>query len=148
MIRLRKMLGDGGAVRLAVAFICGLLLGFLASKIGAGMQNVVPFLLFPLLVGIVGALSVGARNPRPYMMALGTGLLAWIGISVYLLIVDGQVAFNLCTAGACNTSSVLASLLTVYLLVGLVAVALAALITSVIARYARRERGLGQDLPR
>lgn len=148
MVRLRKMFGDGSAVRLILAFACGLLLGFLASKIGADVQNIVPFLLFPLLVGIASALTIGARNPHPHRTALGSGLLAWIGIGVYLLIATGQTSTRAaCTAGSCASTGVLASLLLVYLLVGLVLVALSALVTSAIARYTRRERNPEQRLP-
>lgn len=152
MIRLRKMFGDGSAVRLIIAFVCGLLLGFLASKIGGEMQNVVPFLLFPLMIGIVSALTIRAQNPRPYKMALGTGLLTWLGVGLYLLIMAGRTSASplpICMTGNCSSSGVLTSLLTVYLLLGLALVALAAGVTSAIARYAyaRKERDLEPRLP-
>lgn len=152
MIRLRKMFGEGRAVRLVLAFVCGLLLGFLASKVGGGMQNVVPFLLFPLMIGIVSALTISAQNPRPYKMALGTGLLTWFGVGLYLLIMAGRAPASplpICMTGNCTSGGVLTSLLIVYLLLGLALVALAACVTSAIARYAyaRRERSLEPRLP-
>lgn len=150
MIQLRKMFGGRSAPRLIIAFACGLLLGFLASKIGGGMQNVVPFLLFPLLIGIVSALTVRASNARPYKLALGTGLLTWIGIGIYLLVVAGRAqTYTLCTTGNCTPTGVLASLLIVYLLLGLALVALASCVTSAVSRYAyvRRERRLEPRLP-
>ncbi len=150
MIRLRTMFGERSAPRLVIAFACGLLLGFLASKIGGGMQNIVPFLLFPLLIGIAGALTVRASNARPYKLALGTGLFTWIGIGIYLLIVAVRApTYTLCTTGNCTSTGVLASLLVVYLLLGLALVALASCVTSAVSRYAhvRRERKLEPRLP-
>lgn len=152
MLRLRKMLGNGSAVRLVIAFACGLLLGFLANKIGGEMQNVVPFLLFPLMIGIVSALTISAQNPRPYKMALGTGLLTWLGVGLYLLIMAVRAPASplpICTTGNCTSSGVLTSLLIVYLLLGLALVVLATCVTSAIARYAyaRKERSLESRLP-
>jgi hypothetical protein len=140
MIQTRKFLGNGMAIRLAIAFVLGLLLGFLGSKIGAGMRNVIPFLLFPLLIGIAGVFTVGARNPHPHLAALGTGLLAWVGTSIYVLIFAARMPLTSCTGGSCGSSNVLMTLLIIYVLVGLVLVTLGALITSAIVRYSRRAR--------
>ncbi len=146
-LRIRKLFGDGSAIRLIIAFLCGLLLGFLGSKIGAGMQNVVPFLLFPLLIGFAAALTVGARNARPYLMAMGTGLFCWVGITLYLLIQSGQAANTPCPLGNCGTSSVLMTLLFLYLLAGLVLVAVSAFASCAVMRYVRRMREPERDLP-
>ncbi len=147
MLRIRKIFGDGSAIRLVIAFLCGLLLGFLGSKIGGDMQNVVPFLLFPLLIGIVAALTISARNARPYLMALCTGLLCWIGITIYLLVQSAQAANTSCTLGNCGTSTVLTSLLILYLLAGLVVVAISSLLTCAVIRYVRRSREPRHGLP-
>ena len=146
-LRIRKIFGDGSALRLVLAFLCGLLLGFLGGRIGAGMQNVVPFLLFPLLIGIAAALTITARNTRPYFMAVCTGLLCWVGITLYLLIQSGQTANAPCTLGNCGTSTVLMTLLFLYLLAGLVLVAVSAFATCAVMRYVRRMREPGRDLP-
>jgi hypothetical protein len=147
MLRIRKIFGDGSAIRLVIAFLCGLLLGFLGGKIGAGMQNVVPFLLFPLLIGIAAALTVSARNARPYLMAMCTGLLCWLGITISLLVQSGQAANTPCPLGNCGTSTVLMSLLVLYLLAGLVIVAVCSLLACAVMRYVRRSREPGHDLP-
>ena len=120
MMLARKFLGNGMAIRLVVAFALGLLLGFLGSKVGAALQNVVPFLLFPLLIGIAGVFTVGVRNPHPHRAALGTGLLAWIGIGVYVLVSAGRMPLAPCTIGSCSAPGVLMALLIVYVLVGLI----------------------------
>lgn len=140
MMQARKLLGNSMAIRLVIAFVLGLLLGFLGSKIGAGLQNLVPFLLFPLLIGIAGVFTVGARNPHPHRAALGTGLLAWLGASIYVLLFAGQTPLTPCTIGSCGGSGVLKALLIVYVLVGLALVTLSALITSALVRYSRRAR--------
>lgn len=138
MVQLRKIIGDRIIFRLGGAFICGLLLGFLAHKIGAQLQNLLPFLLFPLLTGILGAFTVNARSQHPYALTLGTGLVSWLGISAYLLIATGQSSVASCTASNCNTTSVLSSLLDVYLLIGFVLVTLGALSTSLLIRSLHR----------
>lgn len=145
-LRIRKTLGDGSAVRLTGALLCGLLLGFVGSKVGAGMQNVVPFLLFPLLVGGAAALTIGIRTVRPYLMALYTGLCCWVGITIYLLVqLAGSAA---CTAGNCSSSTVLTTLLILYLLAGFVLVTLGSLATCATTRYIRRSREPEGGLPR
>jgi hypothetical protein len=140
MINIKKITGNANNIRLAVAFVAGLLLGIPADRVGAGLQNVVPYLLFPFLLGIAGAFTIGAKNPRPYLMALGTGLAAWVGISIYLALEAGRTAPNACTVGTCGTTAVLMALLTFYLLAGLVLVAIGSLLTSTILRYYRQER--------
>jgi nucleoside recognition membrane protein YjiH len=147
MLRIRKIFGDGSAIRLVIALLCGLLLGFLGGKIGAGMQNVVPFLLFPLLIGIAAALTISARNARPYLMAMCTGLLCWLGITISLLVQSGQAAHTPCPLGNCGTSTVLMSLLVLYLLAGLVIVAVCSLAACAVMRYVRRSREPGRGLP-
>lgn len=144
--RIRQTLSDGRAVRLAGALLCGLLLGFAGNKIGTGMQNVVPFLLFPLLVGGAAALTIGARAGRPYLMALCTGLCCWVGITIYLLV---QLAGSApCTPGTCSLTTVLKTLLTLYLLAGFILVALGSLATCATTRYLRRSRDPAGGLPR
>lgn len=142
MLQLRAFLSNGRTIRFVIAFFVGLPLGILAGKIGANLQNLVPFLLFPLLLGIGGAFTVGMRQPHPHLLALGTGLLAWGGVGVSLLIMTGQEAMTPCVAGNCNSTmdSLLASLLIFYLLLGLFLVSLSALMTSVLLRRLRQTR--------
>jgi hypothetical protein len=144
-LRIRKTIGDGStAIRLAGAFLCGLLLGFLGSKVGSALQNVVPFLLFPLLVGGVAALTIGSQNARPYLMALYTGLICWAGITLYLFFQQAGAAA--CIPGNCGPSTVLKALLMVYLLVGFVLAAPSSLATCAAIRYIRRRQE--HELPR
>ena len=141
-MRIRTFISPRSLVRPGIALLLGLLLGFLAGNIGAGLQNVVPFLLFPLLVGVASAFTVRARNSRPYVSTLGTGLPGWIGVSIALLILAGRSTPTACTATGCGSpnSSVLTSLLVVYVLVGLILTALGALITSAVLKSLRSEQ--------
>lgn len=140
MMQVRAFLNNGRAIRLIIAFLVGLPLGILASKVGTGLQNLVPFLLFPFVIGALSAFTVSTRQQHPHLLALGTGLLAWGGIGASLLVMTAQAALAPCTAGACGstTANVLTSLLIFYLLIGLVLVAPGALITSVLLRLFRR----------
>lgn len=136
---IRKTFGDGRtAIRLASAFFCGLLLGFLGSKLGSNLQNVVPFLLFPLLVGGVAALTISAHNARPYLMTLYTGLVCWAGITLFLFLQQAGTAT--CPPGNCGSSAVLRAVLTVYLLIGFVLAVPSSLATCAALRYIRRRR--------
>jgi hypothetical protein len=141
MLQVRKRIRRSSVIRLGVAFVVGLALGFLASKIGGNLQNVVPFLLFPLLIGVAGALTVTQRVARPYVLALVTCLIGWIGISVSLLIMAALATPKVCASGSCWNSGVLASLLIVYVLAGLALTALGALATSALMQYRWRGRG-------
>lgn len=142
MLRLRSFFRNGRAIRLIIAFLVGLLLGVIAGKIGASLQNILPFLLFPLLIGAISAFTVSLRKLHPHLLTLGTGLLAWGGVGVSLLILTAQAALAPCTPGSCSatTASELSALLIVYLLLGLALVATSALITSVLLRRFRRAR--------
>ena len=141
MLQLRAFLSNGRAIRLVIAFLVGLPLGVLAGKVGTSLQNLVPFLLFPLVLGALSAFTVSARNHHPHLPVLGTALLAWGGVGVSLLVMTAQTALAPCNSGACSsTSSVLTSLLIFYLLGGLVLVALSSLITSVLLHRLRRIR--------
>lgn len=143
-MRIRSFIGHGNVIRLGLALLLGLPLGFLANKIGAGMQNLIPFLLFPLLIGIGSPFTIGARNPHPYVMSVGTGLLVWGGIAVFLLVMAGQTSPVTCASGSCGMTNptVLTSLLIAYLLIGLIIVGLSALVTSTLARHVRQARKL------
>ena len=137
----RRIVSNGGLIiRLIGAFVAGLLLGFPASKIGADVQNLLPFLLFPLLIGIAGAFTIGAQQRHPHLVALSSSLAAWVGVGFYLMAFAGQGVGATCTAGNCGNTNVLTSLLILYLLVGLVPLALGSLVTSTLARYFRRSR--------
>ncbi|HEX7737033.1 MAG TPA: hypothetical protein VF458_19465 [Ktedonobacteraceae bacterium] len=142
LLRLRSFFRNGRAIRLIIAFFVGLLLGVIAGKLGADVQNILPFLLFPLLIGALSAFTVSLRKLHPHLLTLGTGLLAWGGIGVSLLILTAQAALAPCTPGSCSstTSAELSSLLIVYLLLGLVLVAASALITSFLLRRFRGAR--------
>lgn len=142
MIQLRAFFHNGRAIRLIIAFLIGIPFGVLAGKVVNDVQNVLPFLLFPLLVGAICALTVSTRQQHPHMLALGTGLLAWGGIGVALIAMTVQAALTPCTAGTCSstTSSLLGSLLIFYLLLGLIPVIVGALITSVLLRRFRQTR--------
>jgi len=142
MLRLRSFFRNGRAIRLIIAFLVGLLLGVIAGKIGAGLQNVLPFLLFPLLIGTISAFTVSLRKLHPHLLTLGTGLLTWGGVGVSLLILTAQATLAPCTPSNCSStaSTTLSSLLIVYLLLGLALVAMSALITSVLLRRFRHGR--------
>ena len=142
MIQLRAFLNNGRTIRLLLAFLVGLPLGIIASKVGTNLQNVIPFVLFPLVIGALSAFTVGARKQHPHLLTLGTGLLAWGGIGVSLLVMTAQAALTPCTAGSCSstTSSLLSALLIFYLLSGLILVTLGALITSFLLRRFRQTR--------
>jgi len=142
MLQLRAFLSNGRAIRLVIAFLVGLPLGVLAGKVGTSLQNLVPFLLFPLVLGALSAFTVSARNHHPHLPVLGTALLAWGGVGVSLLVMTAQTALAPCNGGICSstTSSVLTSLLIFYLLGGLVLVALSSSITSVLLHRLRRRR--------
>jgi hypothetical protein len=140
MIQIRAFFSNGRAIHLIAAFLVGLPIGLLATKAGTGIQNVVPFLLFPLLIGVISAFTVNIRQQHPHLLALGTALLAWGGIGVSLLIMTAQAVLTPCTAGMCSstTARVLPSLLIIYLLLGLILVAIGALISSLLWRSFRR----------
>jgi hypothetical protein len=112
----------------------------LAGKIGAGLDNVIPYLFFPLVLGAIGAFTVSMRTQHPHLLTLGTGLLAWGGVGVVLLIMTAQATLTPCATGSCSstTASVLGAWLIFYLLIGLVLVAFGALTTSVLLRRFRR----------
>jgi hypothetical protein len=141
MLQLRSFFRNGRAIRLIIAFLVGLPLGVIAGKIGTNLQNILPFLLFPLLIGAASAFTVGARKLHPHLLALGTGLLVWGGVGVSLLVMTAQATLAPCTTGDCNsTTRLLSSLLIFYLLIGLGLVTLSALITSMLLRRFRRTR--------
>lgn len=109
-------------IRLTVAMGAGLLLGLIVSKVGAKIQNVVPYLLFPLITGSLAALTASEQRPRPVMLGLASALAVWFGVSAYLLVwlaqQPGQVT---CGLGACTTiAPVSESLVTFYVLIGFV----------------------------
>ncbi|HEY1351911.1 MAG TPA: hypothetical protein VGF67_20010 [Ktedonobacteraceae bacterium] len=139
MIRLR--IRQGHALRLVSAFLCGLLSGFLADKPGSNMQNVVLFLLFPLLVGGAAALTISVRHPRPYLMALGTGLVGRAGITCSLR--RQVLPAHPAPWGNCGPANVLRMLLIVYLLAGFALAAPGALASCLATRYVRRSREPG-----
>ena len=136
MKQFNKIIGKAGSIRLAVALVVGLGLGVLAGKVGA-VPNLVPYLLFPILVGLVGAFTVGTKNLRFHLVALATGLVGWVGISIYLSVLGARMASGSCAGGTCGTMSVLMDLLALYLAAGFVLVALSSLITSTVLRYYR-----------
>ena len=140
MMQIRAFLSNGRAIRLMLAFLIGVPLGILADKVGMDLQNLVPFLLFPFVIGVLSAFTVRIRQQHPHLLALGTGLLAWGGIGVSLLVMTAQATLAPCTAGACGstTANVLTSLLIFYLLIGLILVTPGALITSLLLRRFRR----------
>lgn len=140
MIQLRAFFRNRRAIRLIIAFLIGILLGVFAGKVGGNLQNVIPFLLFPLLNGALCAFTVSARKQHPHVLALGTGLLTWGGIGVSLVVMTVQAALTPCTAGNCasTTSSLLGSLLIFYLLLGLILTALSALTTSLLLHCFRQ----------
>ncbi|HEY0756745.1 MAG TPA: hypothetical protein VGD98_22530 [Ktedonobacteraceae bacterium] len=140
LLQLRSFFRNDRAIRLLIAFLIGLPLGVLAGKFGTNLQNILPFLLFPLLLGAVSAFTVGMRKSHPHLLTLGTGLLAWGGVGVVLLVMTAQATLAPCTTGSCNstTTRVLSSLLIAYLLLGLGLVTLSSLLTSVLLRRLRR----------
>jgi hypothetical protein len=129
-------------IRLTVAMGAGLLLGLIVSKIGAKIQNVVPYLLFPLLTGGLAALTAGEQRPRPVMSGLASALAVWFGVGLYLLVwlaqQPGQVT---CGLGACTTiASVSGSLVTFYVLLGFVLSVMGALLASLLYLLVRTLR--------
>src|SRR5947209_17803293 len=98
----RKIQDDAAWIRLAVAFLLGLLLGFavingtpIYSAVSAKLAEhdfygISPFVLallvlvlFPLAIGIVAALTGSRRHL--VSSALGSGLTAWTGVGCYPL---------------------------------------------------------------
>lgn len=142
MIQLRAFLNNGRAIRLMIAFLVGLPLGVLAGNVSTSVQNILPFLLFPLLVGAISAFTVSSSKPHPHLLTLGTALLAWGGVGVSLLVMTAQEALTPCAGGSCGstTSSMLSSLLIFYLPIGLILVALGALLISTLLRRFRQTR--------
>lgn len=140
MMQLRAFFRNRRAIRLMIAFLVGILLGVFSGKVGGNLQNIIPFLLFPLLTGALCAFTVGARTQHPHVLALGTGLLTWGGTGVSLVIMTVQAALTPCTAGNCasTASSLLGSLLIFYLLLGLILAALGALTTSLLLHRFRQ----------
>jgi hypothetical protein len=132
-MQFKKIIGRAGGIRLAVAFVAGLLFGLIAAQVGMGLQNLLPYLLFPLLIGVAGAFTVRATNPHPYLVALATSLVGWAGISLYLTLLAARTPRS-CSVGVC-TVDVLKDLLSLYLAVGFVLVALASMLTSTTLRY-------------
>ena len=124
-------------IRLVLALLVGLLLGMIAGKVGAGLQNVFLYLLFPLFIGVIGSLTVGARHEHPYLLSLATGLIAWFGVGIYLLVLSSPPP---CSVANCANTSNLAALLTLYFLTGFPLAAVSALITCAIVRYYRTTR--------
>ena len=139
-MQIRAFLSNSRAIRLIIAFLVGLPIGILASKVGAGLQNLVPFLLFPFAIGVLSAFTVSIRKQHPYLLTVGTALLAWGGIGVSLLVMTAQAALTPCAVGTCSSTAarVLPSLLIFYLLLGLILVTVGALIASILRRYLRR----------
>ncbi len=142
MVQLRAFLHNGRAIRLLLAFLVGIALGVLAGKVGTDLQNLVPFLLFPLVVGSLSPFTISSRNPHPHLLSLGTGLLAWGGIGVSLLVMTGLAALAPCTSDGCRstTNNVLTSLLIFYLLLGLLFVTFSTLTISILLRRFRGQR--------
>jgi hypothetical protein len=142
MMQPRSFFRNGRAIRLIIAFLVGIPLGVFAGKVGTGLQNVIPYLLFPLLIGAICAFTVGRRKQHPHLLTLGTGLLTWGGIGVSLVIMTAQATLTPCNGGSCasSTTSLLGSLLIFYLPIGLILVALGALTTSILLRRFRQVR--------
>lgn len=85
---------------------------------------------------------MSGRDLHPHLYALGTGLLAWGGVGVSLLILTVYTALVPCSGENCGstTTSMLASLLIFYLLGGLVLVSAGSLLTSGLLRRFHRIR--------
>jgi hypothetical protein len=118
MRNVQSIIGRAGVIRLILAFIAGLLLGLLANRLAAGWQNVVPYLLFPVVIGIAGALSVSTRRRRFYIRALRTGLAAWVGISLDLAVLAASLGPQSCTIGSCDATVIQTALLAFYVPLG------------------------------
>lgn len=70
------------AIATLVTFGIGLLLGFVGSRfLGQPEEgSIVPLLLLPLLLGIIGMLAVDICNQRQMIDGLCAGWLAWAGL--------------------------------------------------------------------
>lgn len=89
---------------------------------------------------MVAALTVSAKNAHPYLIALATALVTWTGMSLYLGLFASPAGTRACTVGNCGNPAVFSSLLTLYLIVGIVLVACGSLATSLMLRYYRQHR--------
>jgi hypothetical protein len=79
--------GSAAIVRLLMAFSVGILLGFLGSYLFGQRDWSRPLflLLTPLLLGIVGMLTVRTRKERLMKSGFSTGWLLWLGVWVAVL---------------------------------------------------------------
>ncbi len=120
-----------------ITLLGGFLLGFFAARVGEGIQNLVPYLLFPLLIGILGAFTVRANAVRPYLATIITGLVAWLGVSIYLLVSSPSRTSQACNTSNCASTAVFSDLLPAYVFIGFFLVTIGAFITCAIVRYYR-----------
>ena len=133
-------------IRLAVAFVCGWFFALLVNTISQTWHifdfapHYSPFeviLSFPLFLGIMSAFTVKMRDTHPIALAIGTGLLGWIGMGVYWLplVEQSDAEMNAyCATHYCHVSGIGTPLLLIYLLYGAVLVLLVAMITGFIIK--------------
>lgn len=154
----RKIQVDAAWIRLAVAFLLSLLLGFavingmpIYSSVSAKLAEhnfyginpsvlaVLVVVLFPLGIGIAAALT-GSRK-HVVLSALGTGLTAWTGVGCYPLYAavnaDAAEAAH-CATNYCHVGPLETALTTLYLIAGTVLVILGSVITALIMKHSLR----------
>lgn len=82
----KREIGSAAIVRLLMALSAGLLLGFLGSYLcGQRDWSTLLFLLAPLLLGMVGMLTVRTRKKHLMKRGFSTGWLLWVGVWVAVL---------------------------------------------------------------
>jgi hypothetical protein len=70
-----------------MAFIGGLLLGLLGSLLLSSLDwsGYLFVLIAPLLLGMIGSLTVGPHKKRPKLGGLGIGVISWFGVWLSVL---------------------------------------------------------------
>lgn len=95
------------ALRLLIAFFLGLLFYYIAAiatSLSVYYNTTDIFYFFPLCIGIAAAFSVGRRSNNSILLALGTGLATWLGIScfyVYHAYLEGLASQTSCALHSC-----------------------------------------------
>lgn len=120
-------------LRLLLAFAFGWSAALLTLQSGSHGIVVPFFLCSPLIIGILAAVTVKPQTKSRISLAMATGLLALIGIYVYLFpmaILSDAQADAYCAHNYCHVGGISTFYLNIFFLLGMVAVLLGVAITS------------------